>query len=54
MTHVVHAVRAVQVMLRYVDLCVDMKAGRKCKDGLINYRNTVQQVNVGSLEDVIK
>lgn len=41
-------------MLRYVDLCVDMKAGRKCKDGLINYRNTVQQVNVGSLEDVIK
>lgn len=34
-------------MLRYVDLCVEMKAGRKCKDGLINYRNTVQQVRAG-------
>lgn len=28
--------------------------GRKCKDGLINYRNACQQVNVGSLEEVIK
>ena len=41
-------------MFRYIDLCVDMKQGRKCKDALINYRNTCQQVNVGSLEDVIK
>lgn len=41
-------------MFKYIDLCVDMKQGRKCKDALINYRNTCQQVNVGSLEDVIK
>eukprot|EP00887_Chlorella_sp_A99_P004683 scaffold4.g4683.t1 len=43
-----------EAMLKYVDLCVETKQGRKCKDGLINYRNTVQQVNVGSLEEVIK
>jgi translation initiation factor 3 subunit A len=43
-----------QAMLKYVDICVDMKAGRKCKDALINYRNACQQVNVGSLEEVIK
>ncbi|KAI3438410.1 hypothetical protein D9Q98_000841 [Chlorella vulgaris] len=43
-----------QVMFKYVDICVDMKAGRKCKDALINYRNACQQVNVASLEDVIK
>lgn len=33
-----------QAMLKYVDICVDMKAGRKCKDALINYRNACQQV----------
>jgi translation initiation factor 3 subunit A len=41
-------------MFKYIDICVDMKQGRKCKDALINYRNACQQVNVGSLEDVIK
>ena len=41
-------------MFKYVDICVDMKQGRKCKDALINYRNACQQVNVGSLEEVIK
>ena len=41
-------------MFKYVDICVDMKQGRKCKDALINYRNACQQVNVASLEDVIK
>ena len=41
-------------MYKYVDLAVDMKQGRKVKDALINYRNTCQQINVGSLEEVIK
>lgn len=41
-------------MLRYVDLCVEMKAGRKCKDGLINYRNTVQQVRGSSTCAAVK
>ncbi|RMZ56894.1 hypothetical protein APUTEX25_002983 [Auxenochlorella protothecoides] len=42
-----------QVMLKHIDLCVETKSGRKCKDALINYRNTVQGMNVGSLELVI-
>ena len=50
-----HATRpSPQVMFNYIDLAVDMKQGRKCKDALINYRNACQQVNVASLEDVIK
>lgn len=42
------------IMFKYVDLCVDMKKGRYAKDGLIHYRNICQNVNVNSLEDVIK
>eukprot|EP00884_Botryococcus_braunii_P006913 jgi/Botrbrau1/16222/Bobra.0066s0008.1 len=43
-----------QIMFRYVDLCVELKKGRYAKDGLIHYRNVCQQVNVSSLEEVIK
>ncbi|KAK9824579.1 hypothetical protein WJX72_011465 [[Myrmecia] bisecta] len=43
-----------QIMFKYVDLCVDLKKGRYAKDGLIHYRNVCQQVNVSSLEEVIK
>lgn len=42
------------IMFKYIDLCVDMKRGRYAKDGLIQYRNVCQQVNVSSLEEVIK
>lgn len=42
-----------EVMYRHVDLAVEMKQARKIKDALINYRNACQQVNVGSLGDVI-
>jgi translation initiation factor 3 subunit A len=41
-------------MYKYVDLAVELRQGRKVKDALINYRNTCQQVNVGSLEEVIR
>ncbi|CAL9037647.1 eukaryotic translation initiation factor 3 subunit A-like [Musa acuminata AAA Group] len=41
-------------MFKYVELCVDMKRGRFAKDGLIQYRIICQQVNVSSLEEVIK
>ena len=37
-----------QIMMRYIDLCVDLKKGRYAKDGLIHYRNVCQQVNVSS------
>ncbi|GMH18914.1 hypothetical protein Nepgr_020755 [Nepenthes gracilis] len=43
-----------RIMLKYVELCVDMRRGRFAKDGLIQYRIVCQQVNVNSLEEVIK
>ncbi len=43
-----------KIMFKYVELCVDMKKGRFAKDGLIQYRIVCQQVNVSSLEEVIK
>lgn len=43
-----------RIMFKYVELCVDMKKGRFAKDGLIQYRIVCQQVNVSSLEEVIK
>ncbi|KAG8364469.1 hypothetical protein BUALT_Bualt18G0000600 [Buddleja alternifolia] len=41
-------------MSKYVELCVDMRRGRHAKDGLIQYRGICQQVNITSLEEVIK
>ncbi|KAG6640033.1 eukaryotic translation initiation factor 3 subunit A-like [Carya illinoinensis] len=41
-------------MFKYIELCVDLRRGRFAKDGLIQYRIICQQVNVGSLEEVIK
>ncbi|KAL6142562.1 hypothetical protein ACLB2K_060841 [Fragaria x ananassa] len=41
-------------MFKYVELCVDLRKGRFAKDGLIQYRIICQQVNVSSLEEVIK
>ncbi|WCJ43001.1 Eukaryotic translation initiation factor 3 subunit A [Euphorbia peplus] len=43
-----------KIMFKYVELCVDMRRGRFAKDGLIQYRSVCQQVNVNSLEEVIK
>ncbi|GJN37643.1 hypothetical protein PR202_gb26619 [Eleusine coracana subsp. coracana] len=43
-----------RIMMKYVELCVDLRKGRFAKDGLIQYRIVCQQVNVSSLEDVIK
>ncbi|CAN6860097.1 unnamed protein product [Brassica oleracea] len=43
-----------KIMFKYLDLCVDLKRGRFAKDGLIQYRIVCQQVNVTSLEEVIK
>ncbi|PON65523.1 Proteasome component (PCI) domain containing protein [Trema orientale] len=41
-------------MFKYVELCVELRRGRFAKDGLIQYRIICQQVNVSSLEEVIK
>ncbi|CAH9069447.1 unnamed protein product [Cuscuta europaea] len=43
-----------RIMFKYVELCVDMRRGRFAKDGLIQYRICCQQVNINSLEEVIK
>merc|ERR1719502_1426780 len=41
-------------MMRYLDLCVDMRKAKAAKDGLIQYRMVCQQVNVGSMETVLR
>ncbi|KAB1202174.1 Eukaryotic translation initiation factor 3 subunit A [Morella rubra] len=43
-----------KIMFKYVELCVELRSGRFAKDGLIQYRIACQQVNVTSLEEVIK
>ncbi|KAK7245252.1 hypothetical protein RIF29_40088 [Crotalaria pallida] len=43
-----------KIMFKYIELCVEMRKGRFAKDGLIQYRIICQQVNVSSLEEVIK
>ncbi|XP_024028195.1 eukaryotic translation initiation factor 3 subunit A [Morus notabilis] len=43
-----------RIMFKYVELCVDLRRGRFAKDGLIQFRIICQQVNVSSLEEVIK
>ncbi|CAA0841146.1 Eukaryotic translation initiation factor 3 subunit A [Striga hermonthica] len=43
-----------RIMFKYVELCVDLRRGRHAKDGLIQYRGICRQVNVTSLEEVIK
>ena len=42
------------VMSRYLELCVDMRKAKAAKDGLIQYRQVCQQVNVGSMEVVLR
>ncbi|KAK2363243.1 eukaryotic translation initiation factor 3 subunit A [Trifolium repens] len=42
------------IIFKYVKLCVEMRKGQFAKDGLIQYRSICQNVNVSSLEEVIK
>jgi translation initiation factor 3 subunit A len=41
------------IMIRFVELCVDMRKGRTAKEGLMQYKNIAQNSNVGSIEVVI-
>jgi len=43
-----------QVMTRFLDLCVEMRKGKAAKDGLIQYRIICQQINVASMETVLR
>lgn len=41
------------IMTKHLELCVELRKPHLAKDGLFQYRNMCQQVNVKSLEDVI-
>jgi translation initiation factor 3 subunit A len=42
------------VLLRFVELCVDMRKGRTAKEGLMQYKNIAQNTNVASIDVVIQ
>lgn len=42
------------ILLRFVELCVDMRKGRTAKEGLMQYKNIAQNSNVASIEVVIQ
>lgn len=42
------------IMFKYLELCVDLRKSHIAKEGLFQYRNMFQSVNVGSLEQVIR
>ena len=42
------------IMFKHIDLVVDMKKRNYGKEALMQYRNMCQQVNINSLEEVIK
>ncbi|KAH6905115.1 translation initiation factor eIF3a [Coprinopsis sp. MPI-PUGE-AT-0042] len=41
------------IMLRFIELCVDMRKGRTAKEGLMQYKNIAQNTSVQSIETVI-
>ncbi|XP_048464676.1 eukaryotic translation initiation factor 3 subunit A [Rhincodon typus] len=41
-------------MLKYLELCVDLRKSHLAKEGLYQYKNICQQVNIKSLEDVVR
>lgn len=42
------------VLLKFVELCVDLRRGRAAKDGLLVYKNVSQNQNAASVELVIR
>ena len=41
------------IMLRFVELCVEMRKGRIAKEGLMQYKNIAQNSSVASIEVVV-
>lgn len=42
------------IMNKYLELCVELKKSHVAKEGLFQYRNICQQINIRSLEDVVR
>ena len=42
------------ILFKYLELCVDLKRSHVAKEGLYQYKLICQQVNIASLEDVIR
>ncbi|XP_070541115.1 eukaryotic translation initiation factor 3 subunit A-like [Ptychodera flava] len=42
------------IMEKYLQLCVDLRKSHIAKEGLYQYKNICQQVNIKSLEDVVR
>ncbi|BGP12923.1 hypothetical protein JCM10213_004342 [Rhodosporidiobolus nylandii] len=42
------------IMLKFLDLCVELRKGRTAKDGLILYKNVAQNTSVASVEVTIQ
>uniref|UniRef100_UPI00398EE453 eukaryotic translation initiation factor 3 subunit A n=1 Tax=Pristiophorus japonicus TaxID=55135 RepID=UPI00398EE453 len=42
------------IMFKYLELCVDLRKSHLAKEGLYQYKNICQQVNIKSLEDVVR
>ncbi|KAH7100288.1 hypothetical protein BKA62DRAFT_743757 [Auriculariales sp. MPI-PUGE-AT-0066] len=42
------------IMMRFVELCVELRKGRQAKEGLMQYKNIAQNSSVASIENVVK
>ncbi|GAB1522076.1 eukaryotic translation initiation factor 3 subunit A [Rhizoctonia solani] len=42
------------IVLRFLELCVDLRKGRTAKEGLMQYKNIAQNTSVASIESVVK
>ena len=42
------------ILFKYLELCVDLRRSHVAKEGLYQYKLICQQVNIASLEDVIR
>lgn len=42
------------ILFKYLELCVDLRQSHEAKEGLYQYKLISQQVNVASLEDVVR
>jgi translation initiation factor 3 subunit A len=41
------------IMIRFIELCVELRKGRTAKEGLMQYKNITQNTSVQSIETVI-